>query len=387
MFLLDEPFVSDFLVRTIKENGFPLVSTPAARGMVKESGMNWISEEEAVRAMEEHPGTRVYTNSENALAWMAHQPAFSRLSEQAGIFKDKARFRELIRDLYPGFFFRTVSLEEIQYLDPGSIGFPFVIKPSVGFFSLGVHVVKNAADWNLALKELDAGSLKSRFPSVVLDTSVFIVEEYAGGEEYAVDCYFDQEGRVVILNILHHRFSSGSDTSDRVYTTSREIVQSLEPRFADFLSVVGKRAGLSSFPAHVELRMDGEGVIIPIEVNPLRFGGFCTTADLAGIALGHNPYACYFENRKPDWDEIFSGREDRLFSLVVLNNNSGYSAGEIKSFDYALLASDFEKPLEVRQLDIRTKPVFGFVFAETSTGNEAELERILVSDLRKYIEV
>jgi hypothetical protein len=30
-------------------------------------------------------------------------------------------------------------------------------------------------------------------------------------------------------------------------------------------------------------------------------------------------------------------------------------------------------------------PVFGFVFTETSEGNEGELKQILTSNLRKYI--
>jgi len=43
------------------------------------------------------------------------------------------------------------------------------------------------------------------------------------------------------------------------------------------------------------------------------------------------------------------------------------------------------KPLLIRELDVMKFPVFGFVFAETSAGNEKELNNILVSDLRKYI--
>ncbi len=36
-------------------------------------------------------------------------------------------------------------------------------------------------------------------------------------------------------------------------------------------------------------------------------------------------------------------------------------------------------------MDVEKYSVFGFVFAETSPGNEEELNKILVSDLRKYI--
>jgi hypothetical protein len=47
----------------------------------------------------------------------------------------------------------------------------------------------------------------------------------------------------------------------------------------NILSKIGKELHLKNFPAHAEVRID-ENKIIPIEVNPLRFGGFCTTADL-----------------------------------------------------------------------------------------------------------
>ena len=120
-------------------------------------------------------------------------------------------------------------------------------------------------------------------------------------------------------------------------------------------------------------------------MNPLRFGGFCTTADLAGINLGYNPYEYYIRQEKPQWDEVFRGREERIQGLVVLNNNSGYRPEEIAAFDYELLASDFSQVRMIRKLDIRTKPVFGFVFAESTPGKEKDLEAILRSDLRKYI--
>jgi hypothetical protein len=65
-----------------------------------------------------------------------------------------------------------------------------------------------------------------------------------------------------------------------------------------FLSKIGKELHLKNFPAHAEVRIDENGKIIPIEVNPLRFGGFCTTADLLGVTLGFNEYKCFYENKK-----------------------------------------------------------------------------------------
>ncbi len=385
MILIDYPFVSDFLVNTIRKNRYCIVSTEPARTLLPGESVTWLSEEEAVKRLKKNPGTPIYSNSENALGWIAEHLGGSALAHQVLLFKDKVRFREMIKESYPGFMFKTVALAEIQQLDPRELTFPFVIKPSIGFFSIGVHVVKSEKEWLVVKNELQYEKLKTIYPTGVLNTSTFILEEYIEGEEYAIDCYFNNEGEVVILNILHHRFSSGNDTSDRVYSTSREIILKFKVRFEEFLHSIGQRVGLRNFPAHVELRIDPGGEIFPIEINPLRFGGWCTTADLLGIAIGYNSYEYFLENSKPDWDLLFEGKEEKTFSIIVLNNNSGFSPEKINHFNFQQLSDDFENPLEIRELDVKKYSIFGILFTETSPGNKEELNRILVSDLRKYI--
>ena len=84
----------------------------------------------------------------------------------------------------------------------------------------------------------------------------------------------------MITNILQHLFSSDDDVSDRVYLTGEEMVTDNLDRFTAFLAQVGQLAGWRNFPVHVEVRVDACRPIVPIEFNPLRFGGWCTTADL-----------------------------------------------------------------------------------------------------------
>jgi len=312
MFLIDFPYASDYLIDKIKKNKYPLVSTEVARALVQDDSISWIPEEQAAAYIRENPDTPLYTNSENALTWIDDHLADSAYAKQARLFKDKAGFRTLIQASYPDFFFRTAELKDIPDLNLDELPLPFVIKPSVGFFSIGVHVVKSKKDWALVKRELKVEKLASIYPSSVLNTSVFIIEAYIEGEEFALDCYYDQQGEVVILNILHHKFSSGEDTSDRVYTTSMEIVQKYQKRFETFLQTIGDEAGLKNFPAHVELRINSAGDINPIEINPLRFGGWCTTADLLGLATGISPYDFYIRNEKPDWLKVFNGKEIRF---------------------------------------------------------------------------
>ena len=129
---------------------------------------------------------------------------------------------------------------------------------------------------------------------------------------------------------------------------------------------MGDLAGLRNFPVHVEVRVDAAGKIVPIEINPLRFGGWCTTADLTAMAYGFNPYLAFLDDQRPDWPAIFAARQDRLYSLVVLDNTTGIEPGSIREFDFdARLASRFHKPLEIRPVDHRRFPIFGFLFTET----------------------
>ena len=389
MIAIDKPYLSDFLKKTIIDNNFPLIDTPAAREMIDDDNLNWISEEEAKSLKEKYPNTPLYTNSENTISWIEKNVDSPELLQQIQFFKNKIKFRELISDSYPNYYFKGIPYEDLKNIEEKDLKFPFFIKPAVGFFSIAVHRVNNYNEWLkiLYLIETEIEETKDLYPTEVINTSDFILEEFIPGEEYAVDCYFDEEGKPVILNILHHIFSSEKDVSDRIYSTSKEIVEKNIEDIQSFLQIIGNKAKLHNFPMHVELRIDTEGEINPIEVNPLRFGGFCTTGDLSWYAYGINSYKYFFNSLKPNWDEIFKGREHKKYSIIVLDNNSGIKESDIDSFDYDLLAKDFEKPMDIRDIDFNKYLTFGFVFLETGKHNEQELQEILTSNLRKYIHI
>jgi len=274
-------------------------------------------------------------------------------------------------------------------LKTDNIPLPVIIKPAVGFFSLGVHKVTHASQWPAVMEAifLELNEIHRQYPKEVLDTDVFIIEQCIHGEEFAVDAYFDAQGEPVVVGILKHTFSSESDVSDRVYTTSREIIENNLDEFSAFLQQIGQRSQVKNFPVHVELRRDTDGVLLPIEVNPMRFGGWCTTADITYSAYGFNPYEAYYYERKPDWKTLLRDKEAKLFSIIVLDNSTGFSEKAITEFNYDKLLACFEKPLELRKIDYRQHPVFGFLFTETSPDHLNELDYILNSDLREFVTV
>ncbi len=386
LLLLDGPYVSDFLRETIRTHGLPVVCTSAAVDGT-DLGAGRLIPADAARCLQNGTCPRVLTNSENALGWLAAHGQATPLPAQAEIFKNKVRTRELLRGMYPDFRFREIPVARLDDWEPADMPFPFVIKPAVGFFSLGVHLVHDRAHW-LAVRSSLAASLAAGaavYPQAVLDPTVFLAEECITGDEYAIDAWYDSEGRAVITNILAHRFSSAEDVGDRVYSTSVEILTRWLHPFTAWLNEVGALAGVRDFPVHVEVRVQPDGRIVPIEINPLRFGGWCTTADLAWHAWGCNPYLSFLRAEKPDWPAICAARDDRLWSVVVLDNTSGVDGTRIDAFDYVAVQARFGRVLECRPVDWRRYPLFGFLLVETAQADAGELDRILVDDLRGFV--
>jgi len=387
MIIIDKPFASEFLIETIKENNFQIISTTEARELIPDESLNWISEEEAQSILEENRDTPIYTNSENSISWIEKHFGSSNLPAQIDIFKNKLKFRELLKDSFPNFFFKGVKFDELRNLSIAEMKFPFIIKPAVGFFSIAVYKVDSSAEWKGVINNIESEieAVTGMYPEEVIGLTDFIIEEFIEGEEYAIDCYFDNKGELVLLNILHHLFSSDKDVSDRVYSTSEEIIEKHKNKIHDFLKTIGEKVNLKNFPAHVEIRIDSDENIHPIEVNPLRFGGWCTTGDLSWYAFGFNSYEYFLKGKRPNWEEIFKSRKNEKYSIIVLDNNSGLEGNKIESFDYKKLLSEFIKPLSLRKVDCSKFPLFGFLFVETTCGDEQELNQILTSNLRKYI--
>ena len=212
MILIDKPYVSDFLIKTIKENNFQLVATSEAKELISDNSLNWISETEAKEIITKNPNHLIYSNSENTIGWVEKNLSTTNRPEQIKYFKNKIAFRELLKDVYPNYFFKGVKYEELDTLSINDLKFPFIIKPAIGFFSLGVHKVDEPSEWSEVLTKIknDIEHIKGFYPTEVLNTNNFIIEECIKGEEFAIDCYYNNEGEAIILNIMHHIFSSGT---------------------------------------------------------------------------------------------------------------------------------------------------------------------------------
>ncbi len=387
MLIIDKPYISNFLIETIKKNKFSVLENDYSKIYKNEIGPYLLTKEDFISKFQESKNPKLYTNSENSIGWISNNLEYSDLPKKINLFKNKTRFRDLTALMYPDFYFKEIQIADIDNINFDELPLPFIIKPSTGFFSMGVYKVNNKVEWEQTKKNIlvEIKKTENLYPTEVLDTNTFIIEECIEGEEFAFDAYYDEFGNPVLLNIFKHYFASSNDVSDRVYYTSKGIIEKNYLVFTDFLTKIGELTKVKNFPVHVEVRLNQEGQPIPIEINPLRFGGWCTTADLTFHAFGFNPYEYFLKSQKPDWKSIIAQTNDSLYSIIVLDNSTGKDTKTIKSFNYDLLSSSFSKILELRKVNYKEYPVFGFLFAETNSDSFSELERISASNLKEYI--
>ena len=251
---------------------------------------------------------------------------------------------------------------------------------------MGVHVVESAEAWPGVVEQLEreVQTFAAVYPDQVLGLDRFVVEEVIAGEEFAVDAYFDADGSPVLVDVYAHLFASADDVSDRVYYTNTETIDRLGPPAMEFLAEVGRRARLADFPVHAELRIDAAGRVAPIEVNPMRFGGWCAT-DLAHFAYGVNPYRCYLLGERPNWARIAAETAGRTTALIVSDLPSSVDLAAIESVDYECFAARFSRVLELRPTDFSRYPVFAFTFVEVPSDDLSELRDVLGEDLSEYL--
>ena len=378
MIILEKPFVSEPLVNYLEESGLPVLKNEMAELLVKQGRrLNLLGDKEFVAKYNETG--KLYAVSENALVWLYANMPDSELVEKVKIVKDKAAFRRICQKIFPDFFYKEVKMSELRSLNPDELPMPFVLKPSVGFLSVGVYIVRNKKEWSDALDDIDRNFAKqcAVFPDTVVKSENFVLEYFIQGEEYAVDAYYDKDGKPNIINIFHHIFKNETDVSDRLYCMSKEIFESNYGPFNQFLVELNGVLGLRNFPMHVEFRVDkNNGRAIPIEVNPLRFAGMCLN-DLTRHTCGMLPVQAFFDGTHPDYATMWNVIEDDVFSFIVLDKPYETT----KALDFEKIKNHYHGVVETRDIKNPAMSVWGFLFMKTDKEHRAELNEILNDDL------
>ena len=381
MMIVDEPFAAPELIEYLECTQEPVLLNSMAEKILERHSIKALGDEEFAARV--NAGERLICTSENAFSWIAQHIEDKAVTEAIATFKDKARMRKLLAPMYPSLEYceiPTAQLKEVCFEDFSA---PFVLKPNVGYCSVGVYVVESRQQWDAALADIDENMAvwRSRYAKSALDEGSFVVESYLEGTEFAVDAFFDENGEAVVLDVLRHEFANAADTSDRCYITGASVIREYAPAFASWLTEVNGYVGAKNFPVHVEARMK-DGEITPIEFNPLRFAGICGT-EVAYHAYGFHTYDYYLRDIKPSWNELLSGKEGKLYCMGYLPAPEELAAGKC-GFDYDGLLSHFEDLRAFYRFDPQQIGALGFIFLETEENDETERAFLREADLARF---
>ena len=382
MIILEKPYVSAPLVAYLEEQQIPVLHNDMAE-VLKAQGHSLNLLDDHAFVEEYQNSGKLYAVSENALVWLYAQLPESELVKKVKILKDKAEFRGICQQIYPDFYYKEVEMKALRSLNPETLPLPLVLKPAVGFLSVGVYIVRNKEEWQAALDDIDQNFARqcAVFPETVVRSEKFVLEQFIEGEEYAVDAYYDAEGQPNIINIFHHIFKSETDVSDRLYCMSKQIFEANYPAFNQFCIDLNGVLQLKNFPMHVEFRVDKHtGRAIPIEVNPLRFAGMCLN-DLTRHTCGLLPVRAFFEGTHPDYATMWNGIEEDVFSFVVLDKP--YDTN--RALDFERIRRHFHGVLETRDIMNPAMSIWGFLFTKTPKEHREELQEILHSTLEEFM--
>ena len=382
MIILEKPYVSTPLVEYLEEKQIPVLHNDMADVLTQQGHhLNLLNDQQFV---EKYLQTKkLYAVSENALVWLYAQLPESELVKKVKILKDKAAFRRICQQIYPDFYYKEVEMKALRGLNPDELPLPLVLKPSVGFLSVGVYIVRTKEEWLKALDDIDKNFAKqcAVFPETVVRSENFVLEQFIEGEEYAVDAYYDADGKPNIINIFHHIFKDETDVSDRLYCMSKQIFETNYPAFNQFCIDLNGVLQLKNFPMHVEFRVDKHtGRAIPIEVNPLRFAGMCLN-DLTRHTCGLLPVKAFFEGTHPDYATMWNGIENDVFSFIVLDKPFETN----RALDFEAIKKHFHGVLETRDIMNPAMSIWGFLFTKTTPEHKEELKEILFSDLQEFM--
>lgn len=151
----------------------------------------------------------------------------------------------------------TVRLEDArQAVDLGSMQYPLIIKPRMGFGSKNVYVAYTD-------HQLEA------FFSIEAD---MLIQQFMDGEMYGIEALSDPDGTVLEVTAWRKIESRLGETEQAITVDDADVLE-LGHRLAKAISLVG--------PMDVDLFRMPDGSLVVLELN-LRFGGGYAVSHLAG---------------------------------------------------------------------------------------------------------
>ena len=96
MFILDGPYVSDYLKESIVKYNIPVLKTDYSKSLIPDKEVNFVLPSDLIKFFANGNHPLLYSNTENAIGWISRNLHFTELPDKIDLFKDRVRFREFL---------------------------------------------------------------------------------------------------------------------------------------------------------------------------------------------------------------------------------------------------------------------------------------------------
>ncbi len=195
--------------------------------------------------------------------------------EAARNARDKYLFRQSIAAAgLPGPAFRLISIHDDIARLAGEVAYPCVVKPLTLAMSRGVIRCNDAGEFEAAVPRIARILAREDADTPGRAGDHLLVEDYVPGREYALEGLISR-GRLHALAIFDKPDPlEGPFFEETIYVNPAPIDDAGRARIVAGTQAAIEAVGLIDGPVHVDLRVDGDAVVV-LELDARSIGGHC----------------------------------------------------------------------------------------------------------------
>ncbi len=326
---------------------------------------------------------KLYIPNETSLEYVLPQIDSEKRKSEITTIKDKYKCRQLLASFYPDFFFTKVKLDQLGEVEL-DFSKKYIVKPRKGFFNTGVKKLMGQDQLKRIQTELtsELGSGAKNFSDSVITLDEVIIEELIDGEqEFAVDMYYDSEGRPVITDIQYHPIPANKDYFFVLHYTSKQLIETHFAELMKLFSQFNEGLQIKNLAIHAEFML-AQDRLVPIEFNVARFGGF-GFGDIAYNIFGINPFEYFFTGKSVTQQRLTESLGGNYGGMFLFYKPKSFQGDKQTPDHQAIKAYLGNSLINYIEMDHKVNPVFAISYVKTD--DKAMLDKLLNTDFEQYI--